>query len=176
MIAGFGEIAPSILAVVISFLAILQKSDDRIIAGSIFAVTGLGHIVMLYSFELVFVGGMDGVTYFVTASVASVIAMELMYRIPEITGLSVTLQRICMAEIITNAISLALWYNSIYPEVNTYAFVALRAWVIVALIKRDNSHDMGGYEATTRGGYFMRVVNPWGCASVIHDKREGGAA
>ena len=70
MIAGFEEIAPFVLAVVISFLAMIQKSDDRLVAGALFAVVSMGHIVLFYAWKLAFSDVMDGITYFVTASVA----------------------------------------------------------------------------------------------------------
>ncbi len=168
--------ATFILAAVISLLAILQRTDARLVAGTIFAGTGLAHILLFYSWQLAFHEDIDGITYFVTAAVFSVIAMELIYRIKEVTGLVITLQRVCSVEIVVNIAGLVLWYNSAYPEVNAYIFVAIRLWAISALIKKDGADDLGGCKTSTRWSYFMRVIAPWRGTAYLHNKRGGGTA
>jgi len=154
------ELISVAMACVVALAAMFQKTDERMYVGFVFSSLGLLHFLAFYSWQMADGERMDGVTYFVTAALTSLFAMELMARQIKIVELTITLQRICLIEIIANIAGLLLWYVGMFPMANVLVFMALRTWAIFALMQKDGQNDSGGFAVTGRWDYFMLIVNP----------------
>ena len=151
------EYIPVLLACVIAFIALLQPTDERFYAGVAFAATGLVHIIVFMLWEMSAFEPVDGITYFVTAALMSVAAMEIMVRISKVVSTTISLYRVCLAEIAANVAGLYLWYHGMSPAINVWLFAALRTWAVVILIRKDKADDARGYEVNSRVGYLGLV-------------------
>lgn len=158
MIDPVSDLLPLALAGVIVLLAIMQPTYERMMAGAWFALLGLLHFMLFYAWVFAFGEKMDGITYFVTAAITSGIAIELMMRIPKVVSTTISLYRVCIAEIAANSVALALWYYDQSPLINTYVFLVLRIWAISILLRKDTADDVGGYTITSRWDYFTFVL------------------
>lgn len=149
---------PVMLAIIVLFLALMQEENDRFVVACIFAACGISHMMMFGVWQFVLGNDIDGITYFVTAAIMSGVAAELILKYPGTTNIAVTLVVISWVEIIANVIGLFFWYNGFSPLVNFFAFIAIRMWVIIALI-RNNADDTGRLQVNSRADYLRHFAS-----------------
>jgi len=141
-----------ILAVIIMLLAMMQADEERYHVAMIFAIATLAHLLV--------VGFLDsGHVYYISAAVFDVLIMMLISRIPKIVGLTITIYRICIAEILVNAAGWAMWVSYMDPYWYNVAFMVLHLWAILALMQKDEIDDVGGYRVDNRLDYLRLIVS-----------------
>ena len=150
------------LAATLCAMAVFQRRDGRQFSASVFAVAGMLHIAAFYWYQLAFSDAMGGLVYFVTDVAVISASIAVMLRSQRIAGLTVILIRISFYMMVVDAVALALWRNGLYPEVNTYLFVALRIWAIIAMYRPDGSHEpVGGIAVNNWRGVSRLLFGSW---------------
>ena len=138
-----------ILTAVIVVLATLQPTLHRFYVASTFAVLTLIHNYSMYELEGIAYYGSDALFYFAIIAITS--------KLHKITDLTISIHRICLAAIALDAFGWVIWMLYIPPAVYNYSFMALYAYAVFTLIKRDKADERGGY---AMGGWnnYIRVI------------------
>ncbi len=154
-----------VLAIAIGILAVLQKTDERFYAATIFSALTLAHMVLFSATD-------SGHAYYIGAAFLDVAIMSFIARIDKIVSLTITLHRICLVEIIVNAIGWVMWMKYADPYWYNVTFIGLHLWAIFALTRKDNANDPGGYTVGSRFDYIRLVLGK----GVSHAQNREGKA
>lgn len=133
-------------------VAILQPNAPRLFA----SVTFVG-IVLLHEALL---SDLDGSQYYGSAALFSLLIIVLTSGIYPIPKMVISLHRLCIVSIFANMFGWAIWYLYYPPLAYDLAFVAIYAWALFILIKRDGA-DVGGYTLDRWASCFRFNRGSW---------------
>lgn len=136
------------LSIVVLAVAVSQPSMDRIIPAMVYAFAQIGYIAATRFID-------DG-SMFIVGATLSALTMAVIINLKAFPELSVTIHRVCIAEIILNAVGWVMWWN--YYELNLYNIGSLliQMWVIAAMLRRDKADARG--DKMDNWSYRLRLV------------------
>lgn len=142
----------SALIVAICLAALFQPTRTRVIAALVFATMIVVHDALL--------GEADGFLYYGSAAFADLIAITLLHKLAPLSKMALSLQRLSIVSICTNALGYLLWFAYAPAWPYDMAFVAVFAWA-VWIMTRDLRNV--GDPADDRGGFGLcRDIGPSG--------------
>lgn len=113
-----------------------QPNAPRLFA----AVTFVG-VILLH--ELAF-SSLDGLMYYGSAALLDLLIVVITSGINPVPKMVLSLQRLCLFSILLNLLGWVLWLLYLPPWPYDLAFVAVYAWALYILIRRDRA-DVGGF-------------------------------
>jgi len=121
------------LTLVIIGIAILQPTRERMAVALVFASFTFVHNTFLYELE--------GLMYYASDALFYLLIILLIGSVDKPSILSVELQKICLAAIALDYFGWCIWILYIPPTGYNVAFMALYAWTIIILLKKEPAHD-----------------------------------
>ena len=146
------DLAVTVLLYAILAVSLFQPSAPRLLTALIFAFEVNSHDL--------FFSGLDGFLYYASAALTSLLVIILTSGINPTPRMVITIQKICLASIVANAIGWALWFNYISSIYYNMAFILIYGWAFFALIKRDHIYNVGGYTVSEWRSCFRFDHNP----------------
>ena len=138
-----------ILTYVIVVLAVLQPTKHRRYVASIFAALTLIHNSSLHHLE--------GIAYYGSDALFLLAIMFGVTKLQKTTDLTIEIMKICIVGMLLDCVGWVLWM--LWAPLIGYnvAFMALYAYAIIQLRKRDKADERGGYAV---GGWnnYIRVI------------------
>lgn len=138
-----------------------QPSAPRFFAAASF-------VAVTFSHELFFVD-YDGLAYYGSAALLDLGIIVITSGINPLPKMVLRLHVICAVSIFINLLGWLLWLSYLPPTLYDMAFVALYAWALVTLIRRDKL-DVGGYSLDSWGSCFRFNRSAW---NFHRNKHEG---
>lgn len=135
------DILPLLLAAVI-IVALFQPTDERLFAGSMFAITSAIHYIAFYN--------IDGIAYYGSAALTDLAVIFLTIRLRIISKTIEHLQNICVVSILLNGIGWVVWMLYLPPDVYNTSFIILYSAAIITLLRKDESDADGAYKLGRR--------------------------
>lgn len=114
----------------------VQPNAERLFAAIIFVGATILHEVAAVNF--------DGLIYYGSAALLDLVIMILISGIVPTPRMVIKLNLICLVSIIINMVGWVVWLNYLPPTAYNIAFMALYAWTLAVLLKRDKC-DVGGF-------------------------------
>lgn len=119
-------------------VAFIQPNAPRL-----FAAVSFVAIISLHEFLL---SHLDGFQYYGSAALFDLLIIVLTSGINPVPKMVLSLHKVCITSILANLAGWLLWFLYYPPLAYDAAFVAIYAWALMTLIKRDGLHGMvGGY-------------------------------
>lgn len=140
------------IAVIIIIFSAFQSSTVRMVAALSYAI-----IHAMHFFVDPF---LDGYAYYFSAGVADVLIMWLLLKAPKFPDISISLFRVCIAEVFVNAFGWFLWYKEYEPTLYVNIFYMLNIWVLLILIRKDRANDIGEHQIDNWADRVLLVVSP----------------
>lgn len=133
-------------------VAFIQPNAPRFFAALAFVAITLLHELFLSHY--------DGLLYYGSAALfdlAIIIATSGIRPVPEMV---LSLHRICLVSILANFLGWVIWFLYFPPLIYDASFVAIYAWALITLIKR-NGLDVGGYTLDSWATCFRFNRSAW---------------
>lgn len=111
-------------------VAVFQGTVPRLYAAVIFVSLTMLHDGLF--------GHLDGMAYYGSAVLADLLIITITSGIYPIPDMVISLQRVCLASILLNAVGWLLWFAYLPPTTYNVAFFALYAWAIWIMLKKDS--------------------------------------
>lgn len=127
------------LVLIICWLSILQKSNDRILLFGAF-----GFISLFSMMPADYIAAKDYSRYYLLGTIALVCVAEIVAHIKPITKSSIAIQFICLAGIITNFIGWLSWYNYSTHSLYNLLWLGVYLTALVTMLNR-GMHDATSY-------------------------------
>lgn len=138
------------LSIVILLLAATQPSSERMGAACVYAGVNLAHLALISPW-------IGGYGYYLSAAMADIFIMAIIIQMPRITAVAISLLRVCLVEVIVNAIGWILWFKYFEPALYNSTFYLIYGWIVLILMRKDRADDVGGYKVD-HWTDFLRLV------------------
>lgn len=144
-------------------VAFTQPNAPRLFAAVVF--------VGVLSLHEAFLADVDGWLYYASAALFDLLIMAFLSGINPVPRMVVSLQRLCLASIVVNALGWVIWFLYFPPWPYDLACAAVYACALYILIRRDRA-DVGGFTMASWGTCFRFNRGAW----VFHSNKHGGKA
>lgn len=121
-----------ILTAILVVVAVLQPTEERLAIGGLFAVLSAVHFIVMLNAE--------GLLYYGSAALCDLIVILASVRIKHASRTIIAIQHICIASIVLNCVGWVMWMTYMPPHAYNASFIALYAWAIVTLIRKDDAN------------------------------------
>jgi hypothetical protein len=126
--------------------SIFQPNAPRLFAAGIFLALTASHELFLSS--------LDGFRYYGSAALLDLLIIILTSGVRPLPAMVLTLHRICAASILVNGVGWVIWALYYPPVLYDLSFVALYAWLIFTLTRKDPENV--GVDTMDRGRSCFR--------------------
>lgn len=149
---GWSEIAVTTLIFLIIVTAFFQPSAPRLFAAlSFVGITALHEL---------FFSDYEGLQYYGSAALFDLAIIILTSGINPVPKMVLSLHKICIVSIVANLLGWIMWFLYYPPMIYDLAFVAIYAWTLITLIKR-NGLNVGGYTMDSWASCFRFNRSAW---------------
>ncbi len=133
-------------------VAFIQPNAPRLFAAVVF--------VGVVSLHEALLSHLDGLQYYGSAALFDLLIIVLTSGINPVPRMVLSLHRLCIVSILLNMAGWVLWFFYFPPLAYDLAFVAVYAWALLILIKRDGA-NVGGYSLDSWASCFRFNRSPW---------------
>ena len=138
----------SILICILLLVALMQTTSERLYAGTLFALLAGVHHLAFYT--------TDGIAYYGSAALVDMSVVFFTLRLRNISSAIRSIQDICIASILLNAIGWIMWMLYMPPHAYNAMFIALYSWAIITLLRKDATDDYGDSTVDMGGSNLPR--------------------